>query len=506
MSILFNKPRNAETAEIRSRIFNVLPAASFQIEKLFGLLDIEYSDLTPTACVECRDTPKLLLNRQFVEEYCKDDGDLLLLILHELYHVILGHTRLFPRVDQIDNIAFDAVINSILAHTVGRSVGVGLFTKTNRWRDFPARLLRPPPGWPNCTKKSLKKLPEQQANVIHLLYNQTNESVTYHDLYSLLRKALGKDVEATQSNGRPKGKQSNAQKKRSQLTEQSLPSQGEPSKGLQNTQRPAGFKGMLLGNHEKSPESGALLTKTIQRIAHDWPSPKIQISGRSGGRDAELFGLRSTLKPGAAFIKAFRQVLHCCGVSSSRGPATYRSRLTLAEFVRESVLPDQRDRRVIALKSITGHAPLIYRTPDLQIRKRPTRVPTVHVYLDISASMNSVIPYITAACREPFRRGELKMFAFSTIVREVKGPDLTKAKIENTFGTDINPVIEHFRSLPIRLRPKVLLIVTDGYVGSVRKDLLPHLTKTRTVAALTNPAYELDVKPWISELHRLPKP
>ena len=98
MNLLAHRPRTPEAAALRERIFNVLPAASYQMEKLFGLLDIEYSDETETACVECRVTPRLLLNRQFVEEHCREDGDLFLLILHELHHVILGHTRLFPRV------------------------------------------------------------------------------------------------------------------------------------------------------------------------------------------------------------------------------------------------------------------------------------------------------------------------------------------------------------------------------------------------------------------------
>jgi hypothetical protein len=43
MNILFNRPSTPEAAAIRERIFNVLPAASYQMEKLFGLFDIEFS-------------------------------------------------------------------------------------------------------------------------------------------------------------------------------------------------------------------------------------------------------------------------------------------------------------------------------------------------------------------------------------------------------------------------------------------------------------------------------
>src|SRR4029434_6252952 len=109
MNILFNRPSTPEAMAIRERIFNVLPAASYQMEKLFGLFDIEFSDATETACVECRTTPRLLLNKGFLDEYCRDDGDLFLLILHELYHVILGHTRPFHRAPPLTHILLHAV-------------------------------------------------------------------------------------------------------------------------------------------------------------------------------------------------------------------------------------------------------------------------------------------------------------------------------------------------------------------------------------------------------------
>lgn len=507
MNILFNKPRNPETAEIRSRIFNVLPTASFQLEKLFGLLDIEYSDQTETACVECRNIPKLLLNRQFVSEYCRDDGDLFLLILHELYHVILGHTRLFPRVDRIDNIAFDAVINAILANTVGRSVGVRLLTHTNHWEDFPARLLRPPPGWPHSIEPALADLPVEEARVIRLLYVNTDDALTYHDVYAFLRKSLGKNTALSAPQIGIPGEQSPPKDQCSGPNpEDTSTGQGEGKGKIDENESDRELKATLLGNHKNPSHSDNLLTETIRRIAEGWPPPPFRIAGRDEGRSAQGFSLNREQKPGAAFIKAFKGLLHRCGIYAGRGPAVYRRELTLAEFVRESVVPDERDRRVNALRTITGSAPLIYRTADHQVRPRSKRVPVVHLYLDVSGSMTGYLPFLTAACREPYRRGELKLFAFSTVVSEVKGSDLANATFANTQGTDINAVLEHAASIPVKVRPKVILIVTDGYVGSAKHNLLSDIAKIRTVGALTHPAYEADLKPWISELHQLPKP
>jgi hypothetical protein len=93
----------------------------------------------------------------------------------------------------------------------------------------------------------------------------------------------------------------------------------------------------------------------------------------------------------------------------------------------------------------------------------------VHLYLDVSGSMTACLPYLSAACREPFMRGELKIFAFSTVVSELKGHDLTKAPVRNTGGTDINTVLEHATSIPAKRRPKVILIATDGHVGPGRQ-------------------------------------
>ena len=140
------------------------------------------------------------------------------------------------------------------------------------------------------------------------------------------------------------------------------------------------------------------------------------------------------------------------------------------------------------LRSCLLQAPLFYRSELSERRPRPLPVPIVHLYLDVSGSMTECLPYLSAACREPFRRGELKIFAFSTVVSELKGHDLTKAPVRNTGGTDINPMFEHATSIPAKRRPKVILIATDGYVGPGRSNLIARLGRTRAVAALTHPA------------------
>jgi hypothetical protein len=55
---------------VRGRILNVL-TASFQMQKLLGLLDIEFSQAVPTAAIECTSAPRLLLNPDFLAKHCR---------------------------------------------------------------------------------------------------------------------------------------------------------------------------------------------------------------------------------------------------------------------------------------------------------------------------------------------------------------------------------------------------------------------------------------------------
>jgi hypothetical protein len=462
MNMLFNRPSTPDAAAIRERIFNVLPAASYQMEKLFGLFDIEFSNETETACVECRTTPRLLLNKGFLDKYCRDDGDLFLLILHELYHVILGHTRLFPRAAPIDNIVFDAVINSMLSRTVGRTVGTRLFTQINGYDSLAERLLRPPPGWPDEFKGVLATLPLEEQRIIGLLYDAAEPSeITYRDIYELLRRELY-------------------------------------ACEVPNV--------LLLGSHGPEQNEDSLVKEAVRRIVEGWPPPPFRIAGRDEGRSTEDFWLRPADKPSSAFQKTFEGALSKCGVCTGRGAAVYRRQVTSSQRSVETVLPNARDRRIPTLRSFLGHAPLFYRSELSERRPRPVRVPIVHLYLDVSGSVTACLPYLSVVCRDPFKRGELKIFAFSTVVSQLKGRNLTKATMQNTWGTDINAVLEHITGMPVRRRPKVILIATDGYVGRGRSDLIARLGRTRVVVALTDSGHAADLQPWAHEFFQLPKP
>ena len=96
------------------RVLEAVPAGAYEMNALLSLVRVEASAEVETAAVSCEARPVLRVNPAFVERHCRSDEHLFLLVMHELHHLLLGHTRLFPRPTPAHNLAFDAVINALL--------------------------------------------------------------------------------------------------------------------------------------------------------------------------------------------------------------------------------------------------------------------------------------------------------------------------------------------------------------------------------------------------------
>ena len=134
-------------ASIAERILDAFPSGSYGLLALLRLLDIIETGGVDTAAVECTVMPRLLVNPAFVEAHAATSERLLMLIMHELHHVLLGHTRLFPRVTDADNLIFDAVINALLCRMFPSPEHTSFFTEFYSDQRFPECLLRPPSRW-----------------------------------------------------------------------------------------------------------------------------------------------------------------------------------------------------------------------------------------------------------------------------------------------------------------------------------------------------------------------
>ena len=445
MKSLFHSRVTDSERRLRERIFNVLPAASFQMDRLLQLLDIVESDRSPTACVECTHQPRLHLNPQFIAECCPNDEDLFMLVMHELYHIILGHTRLFPRVTQLNNFIFDAVINSMLCQQFRDPIYTQFFQKLNPWDSFPGRLLAPPPGWPDNPASLPEGASKAEHRAVKLLYGENHESTTYLDVFNALTGCLSdEDLENLNTDVVLLGDHS-----------------GED----------------LSGDDDEMAITNEIVRQVIRKVVEGWPPPPNPIVGRDDGLDPADYFLTSDASAAPEFLRALGQLLRRAGVlnpGDSRSPRSWKHISRSREV--QTVLPQLRDRRVAAWKQITGNQPIFYQGILTHQQRRLAPQEVAHAYLDVSGSMTELLPMLGRGLDQPHRKGLVCLFAFSTVVDAFspKRP-LAKQSVKNTFGTEINCVLNHLVNIPARSCPKRVLIITDGYTGPPQHELINQL-------------------------------
>jgi hypothetical protein len=458
MSILNRLPSSEKESAIRERILNLVPAASLHMEKILTLLDIQLTEEINSAAVECVSAPRLLLNEGFIDTFCRSDADLGLLIFHELYHIILGHTELFDLSSDADNVAFDAIINSLLARTVGASLGVNLFVATNRFDTFPERLLRPPPSWPECFSAEIADLPENEQRVINLLYGKDSSNVTYHDVFQLLRKTI------------------------------------QEHDGSKGTTPP-----FLLGNHSRRPLPEWIASGIANACTQICKAARRENDPEELGPMVQSISQHRRAPAGTRFKRAVREVFRTCMTN----PSTRGRWAPVSEFDGQGPLLNARDRRITAVRALTGTAPLLYRNPvPIRQRKRFSNS-CAHLYLDVSPSMHSTFPFLADVCSKPFEQGELRVFAFSTVVSELTGTTFKESRFDVTSGTDVGCVVKHLIELPAKERPRCAVLVTDGHFRAPPQSLTESLQQMRIIAALTT-KNRAGVAAWVSRITFLP--
>ncbi len=468
---------------LKYRIFNALPAATYQMDRLIGLLDIVESDRTKTACVECKTWPRMLLNPRFVAEHCRTDEHLFLLVMHELYHVILGHTRLFERPTPASNIVFDAIINSLLSHEFPEPGYISFFQKLNPWESFPARLLRPPPNWPNWDKKFPEDATRAQRKAISLLYGDNHQTVTYHDVW----EALLEDAKLIQIIGQD--------------------GDGESTAGATLLGNHGG-EGLAADNPEEL-ENNEILRGILRGIIEQWPPPRTPIAGRDLGRNPEDFLLDASETPTGKFLKALRRLLDKAGFYEKGARRSHRRTIESVPTEILTPIPQIRDRRAAGHRILHGRSPLLYQGSTQQHRAVRTPCQVAHVYLDISGSMAEASNLLCAALKPFHRRGEVRIHVFSTVVDT---PDprrpLDTQELKNTWGTDIQCVINHVLALPKDKTPRRVLVFTDGYTGVPSRRSWKEFQnrKIQLYAGIIDIGWEDQLEPYAKHIECLPTP
>jgi len=451
---------------LKERIHAAFPVTQPAYRKLLGLLDIELSDEVPTAAVSLGPRSVMKINPEFLELHCRTDATLTMLVLHETMHVLLGHTRLYERITPEQNIAFDAVINATLCRMLPSPEYTALFRDLYASDLLPEALLRPPDGvgtpWIRWT------LEGEVGRLHQALYE--DDTVTTGELLAMLEKTVaggnrdGNGGEKTPSGHNPPGE----------------------------------LLGRLLGNHGPGSEDESPspeLLEGIRDLVSHWPRETVRKGRDMGGTEN-----RRTLhvrNPGRIASTILRRALLHVAVT---GPAGIGGPLpTIAPRPSARPFAAPRDRRAAVLGAL-GQPPLLWETTVEDRTRRP--VSRTHVYLDVSGSIESVVPLLYGAILSLAEFVHPMVHLFSTKVFDTKIGELHRGKITSTYGTDITCVTAHM----IEHRVRRAVIVTDGWVGSVPKTHRARLPGLRAVIVLTHggdPGFAAELGAAVAELPHL---
>lgn len=405
---------------IAHRIARSLPGASFELEALVRLVGIVETDSVETAAVTCRHRARLLVNPTFVEEHCRRDEHLFLLVMHEMWHVLLGHTTLYERPTHLHNIAFDALINAGLAQQHPEPAYRGFFEALNSAETFPGLLLRPPVGWPDRPRYDVAGPPGTPL-LLRRLYPPTG-SERLEPLYDELLELLGRGCGM-------------------------IPDSDDGP--------------MLIGNHDDTadPMLDPLFGDVVKRIVGKWPPPPFRIEGRDAGGDLGDWIVEEE-QVTQHLRRQFADILRLALAPSAAGARASRRDFT-NEVVGLGPLPNAADRMLPARRALMGDGALCNQVVSVH-RRRVEPPARALVYLDVSGSMASIIPYFVALLVPPARAGRVAVRQFSTEVLPLSFTDLRNGALTTTNGTDIACVLADIAARP----EQRVVIVTDGEVGA----------------------------------------
>jgi hypothetical protein len=407
--------RTLDAAAVAERIVETVPASNLAFTQLLGLLDVQLDPAVPTAGITLGMRPRLVLNPDFLDRHCRSDAALMMLVLHELNHVLHGHTRLYRRTDPAHNVVFDALINAQLCRTLSEPLYTALFRDLYRPDVFPEALLRPPVGW--GTPDVRWELCGAALEAHQALYE--GDTVTQAELFELLATAAGG---ASGGGG-----------------------------GLEPER--------LLGTHDGAPAAvpaDPALLEVAKRIVVEWPTRQVCAGRGDGGKP-----VRAVIDPAAPRREAVAVVRRAL-VSVARIGAVSSLARTVDWRPEDVMLPFRTtaDRRA-EVRDAFGESPLLFRGAQPQPRLAPWE--RTHVYVDVSFSMAELVPLLYGALLPLRAYLDPRIHLFSTVLRDIDPARLRAGDVLTDGGTDIACVTAHM----VREDVRRAVVITDGLVGLV---------------------------------------
>lgn len=432
---------------IHARLRDCIPLLDYGLIPLVELFSVEETRAIPTAAVPLGGSPRLLLNPDFVAANCRTDHDLAMLVLHELHHVLLGHTRLFKRMSPAHNFAFDVVINAMLCRRNPAPEWTALFRRMYAYDRYPELLLRPPDGFPGHPIFG-DEIPRSVRRLVRELYYSPHG--TFHEVFEALVEA-GLVAEA----GVPL-----------------LGSHGEDARGLEAGDNPTLFA-------------------AVRRIVERWPQP---VDPRVGRSMQEATGTMSHPPADVSPVEVVRAALLAAARAGTVAAGPRGRPPTPADLAWPTP-----DRRAFALAA-SGQRPLLYRG-TLHGPPRPNPITPVDVYVDVSGSTHAWIGTMLDAIRGCRALIAPTIYTFDLSISRVTGADLLARRTRFGGGTSGAAVTEDI----VRRRSRSAVVLTDGYVGPIPSEHVAACKRARLQVVLTPGGYREDLAPVATAFHQLPQ-
>ena len=421
---------------LADRIRQCVPLRHPAFGKLLQLLSIEATATVPTAAVTVGARSRMLINPAFVAQRCRTDAHLSMLVMHELYHVLLGHTRMYQRPTLAANWAFDCVINAQLCR-LHPDVEFTSFFSSCAAPEGLWSLIGPPAGWPAAARYA----PGALGDVHRRLYDDA--STTTADLFALLDTM----AEALDADG----------------ADRLLGNHG--NQGNHGDDGDHGDHGNDRQDTDPLHADPDLMAE-VRRIVARWPMVERRGGADDGGATTHE---RSDLRRHGAARRAVRQLLQAAAFGTDGGPWVRRP-VDTEVF---TPLPQPGDRRA-HLQRLMGAEPLWWQ--GLVPRHGQQRAGQVAVYLDVSGSMAAWLPVLLEALTESAALVQWPLFGFSTQVHPVTRAELAAGRFRSTGGTHIGCVARHL----VASRVPRAVVITDGDVQAIPTALAERLRRARS--------------------------
>lgn len=417
-------------AQFKAVLTELIDENPFAVRAVLRILNIEFTDRVDTLAVTVEAQPRLLVNLKFLKKHCRSETDVKAVICHEFLHILLRHTDGVKLNTPADHLALDAVINAIIHRTLGTEYS-DMMSRYYANVGYPYKLLRP------YTYREQYRDFKKCRPIFEVWMGLYAGRLCADDI-----RELANDMELAKR----------------------------------------GPRGGYFGGHDNKSDE-----KALSPVAPPSNSPALSDALERSLRAMNGDGIWRGQKPGVGATAYQNQVVASDAGVDKWKRATYR-------VLKRHLLPDPRSPREPVGEAVS-HLPVLNQSdrrgfaralwspllPDIAwTSQKHAPAGRTQVYLDVSGSMNAEMPLIVALLARLSRHIKRPFWAFSNRVAPAVIRD-GQLLADTTGGTSMTCVLEHLA----KTRPRAAVVVTDGYIERLDRELLAACRATHLHAIVT---------------------